>query len=166
MNRQLGNGGDARQRQEEAELLGKFEIGAGEDIPARQILRLEHVAIGGEDELGLGLRGGGAVAKGGEGLRDLARRGCSDVDVVTLKNAAQIGLVGVARPQPLDLGRLAPKRLQKGVGEFCRVKRLLRQNLNGFSDFCGVHWAESFVIQGFRQLFGATNCQCGWKRPS
>ena len=59
--RDLPDGGDAGQRQEEAEMVGKVLVGAGDGFAAGQILGLEVHAVGRQDELRLGLGGRGAV---------------------------------------------------------------------------------------------------------
>ena len=51
----LLDGGDAGQRQEEAEMVGKVRIGAGDRLAARQVLGLERLAVRRQDELRLGL---------------------------------------------------------------------------------------------------------------
>ena len=51
----LADGADARQRQEEAEVVREVLIGAGDGLAARQVFGLEVDAVGGQDELRLGL---------------------------------------------------------------------------------------------------------------
>jgi hypothetical protein len=53
----LPDGGDAGERQKEAEMVREIGIGAGDRIAARQVLGLERVAIGRQDELRLGPSG-------------------------------------------------------------------------------------------------------------
>jgi hypothetical protein len=50
----LFDGRDAGERQEEAEMVRKVCIGAGDRLAARQILGLERLAIGRQNELRLG----------------------------------------------------------------------------------------------------------------
>ena len=70
----LLDGGDAGERQEEAEMVGKVLVGAGDRLAAREILGLEIHAVGREDELCLGLGGGGARLQSGQRPRYLSRR--------------------------------------------------------------------------------------------
>jgi hypothetical protein len=49
----LPDRGDAGERQEEAEMVREIGIGAGDRIAACQVLGLECIAIGREDEFGL-----------------------------------------------------------------------------------------------------------------
>src|ERR1035437_3287057 len=62
-----------------------------------------------------------------------------DVDVVSLKDAAQVGFVRRARPQPLDCGRLVSEGFRKGERKLLSIERLLSQRGNRFFDFNGVH---------------------------
>ena len=109
----LPDGGDAGQRQEEAEVVGEVLVGAGDGLAAGQVFGLEVRAVGGEDELRLGLGGGGAVLQRLERLRDLPGVAGQDVDVVGLENAAEVGLVRRARAQALDRRSLLPKASRK-----------------------------------------------------
>ena len=59
----LLDGGDAGERQEEAEMVGEIGVAAGDGFAGGDVLGLEVDAIGGEDELRLGAGGGGAVAQ-------------------------------------------------------------------------------------------------------
>ena len=120
-------------------MIGKIGVGAGHGIAADQVFGLELLPIGGEDELDLEPGGGGAGLEGGEGCRDFTRRAGDDVDIVALQDAAQIGSVGIALAQLLDLGRLAPEGLQKGIGEFGSIKRRLGQIGNCLFNLDRVH---------------------------
>jgi hypothetical protein len=95
--------------------------------PLAQVFGLEVRAVGGEDELRLGL-----------GRRRLALRAasvcvtrpasqCQDVDVAGLENTAEVGLVRRPGAQALEGRRLVAKGLKEGVGELCGVKRPLRE---------------------------------------
>lgn len=64
---------DAGQRQEETEMVGKIGKGAGHRLSTAQIFNLEINSIGGQDELGLGLRSGRAISQRGQALCDLPR---------------------------------------------------------------------------------------------
>lgn len=64
------------------------------------------------------------------------------MDMTALQHrAGDVGLVGIARPQPLDRGILAAKGAQELEGELSPVKRLKRRIGNGFFDLDGVHTA-------------------------
>ena len=67
-----------------------------------------------------------------------------DVDVVRLKDAAQVGLVRCARAQPLDRRLLVAEGLKEGERKLLSVKRLLRQRGNGFFDLNGVQLLARF----------------------
>lgn len=60
----LRHRGDARQRQESAELIGQVGQRAGDGVAAGQLLRLHLRAVGGEHELGFGTGGSRAFAPG------------------------------------------------------------------------------------------------------
>jgi hypothetical protein len=124
----LLDGGDAGQREEEAEVIGEGGVVAGDGLAGGQVFGLERLAVGGEDELGLALGGGRAGAQrlqpgaGGAGLA------YGDVDVVALKHAAgHVGGVVVADAQALECGVLVAEGGQKGERELVSVKGLERQ---------------------------------------
>ena len=60
------------------------------------------------------------------------------MDVVGLKNAAEVGLVRRTRAQPLDRRLLVAEGFEEGVREVLGVKRLLRQLRNGLFYLNGV----------------------------
>jgi hypothetical protein len=64
----LLDGGDPRKRQEDAEMIGEIGIGTGDGIATDQILRLQRLAIGCQNEPGLCRCRLGAVAQGSEGI--------------------------------------------------------------------------------------------------
>ncbi len=72
-------------------------------------------------------------------LRDLAGRCDGDVDVVGLKDAAEVGLVRLALAQALDRRLLVAEGFEEREGELGRVERLLRQRRNGLFNFDRVH---------------------------
>ena len=61
------------------------------------------------------------------------------MDVVRLKHAAEVGLVGLALAQALERGFLVPEGFKERVGELLSLERPLRQRRNGFFDFDRVH---------------------------
>jgi hypothetical protein len=61
------------------------------------------------------------------------------MDVVGLKDPADIGLVGLARTQALDRRVLGPEFLKKGKWEFGRIECPFRERRNGFFNLNGVH---------------------------
>ena len=135
----LADGADARQRQEEAEVVGKVLEGTGDGLAAGQVLGLEVHAIGGEDELRLGLGRRRAGLESGQRLGHPPCVAGQDVDVAGLENTAEVGLVRRPRAQALDGRRLVAKGFKEGVGELCGVKGLLRKVCDGLFDFYGVH---------------------------
>lgn len=78
--------------------------------------------------------------QGGEGFRDLAGGGDGNMDVVRLKDAAQVGLVRLAFAQAPEGRFLVPEGLQEGEGELSRIERLFGQGGYGLFDFDGVHF--------------------------
>ncbi len=120
-------------------MIGEIGVAAGDGLAGGDVLGLEVDAVGGENELGLGAGRGGAVAKGGQGCRDVARFAGFQVDVVGLQDAAEVGLVRRAGAQALDRRVLVSEGHEEGIGELCRVKRLLSQFGNSLFDFNGVH---------------------------
>ena len=87
----LLDGGDACERQEEAEMVVEIGIGTGDGrIVGGEVFGLERLAIGCQDEAGFALGRSGAGAQDGEGGRGLARRAGGDVEVVGLKDAAKV----------------------------------------------------------------------------
>jgi hypothetical protein len=63
-------------------MVGEVGVGAGDDFAGLDILRLEAVTVCRQNELGFGLRRGGASAQRGEGLRDSAR--CGDGNMTAI----------------------------------------------------------------------------------
>ena len=118
---------------------GKVLVGAGDRFAARQVLGLEVYSVGRQDEFRLRLGGRRAGLQRGERLRDLARRADGDVDVVGLKNAAQVGLVRGARAQPLDRRLLVAEGFKEGdTGNSPASNGCSAKCGNGFFDFNGV----------------------------
>lgn len=94
---------DTGQRQEEAKMVGKVRIGAGDGFAARQLFRLKGLPVGGEDKFSFGFCGGRAGAQGFEGITHSSRFTHCDMDIVALKYTTQhIGRVVVARAQALE----------------------------------------------------------------
>ena len=87
---QLPDGGDPRQRQEEAEMVRKGGVVAGDRLAGLHVLGLERVPVGRQDELGLGLGRCWAGLQPAQRLGDGAGGGDSDMDVVGLKHAAHV----------------------------------------------------------------------------
>ena len=73
------------------------------------------------------------------------------MDVVRLKHAAEVGLVGLALAQALERGVLVPEGLKERIGELRRVERPLRQRRNGFFDFDRVHSVSPLSVVSTRK---------------
>src|SRR5262249_25852974 len=114
-------------------------IGAGYRLAARQVLGLEVDPIGCEDEFRLRLGRGRTCLQRRESLGDLALATAGNVDVVGLKNAAQVGLIRCASAKPFDRRVLIPEGLKESEGEFDRVEWLLGESRDSFFDLNGVH---------------------------
>ena len=108
----LLDGGNARQRRQEAKVIGKVRLGTG-----------ERFAIGGKDEPGLGTRRGRAGLEGGERGGDGARLAHGHVNIAGLQHAAEVGFVGPASAQSLERGVLVAEGLQEGKGKLVPIKR-------------------------------------------
>ena len=141
LSRDLLDGRDAGQRQEEAEVIREVLVGAGDRLAARKVLGLEGFPVRREDEFGLGARGRRAGLQRGQSLRDLAWGSDGDVDVVGLEDAAKVGFVGLARAQALERRFLVAEGLQEGERELRRVERLLGQGRYCFFDLDSVHFS-------------------------
>jgi hypothetical protein len=142
----LLDGGNARQRQEEAEVVREVGVVAGDRLAGCQVLGLQRLAVGREDELGL-LRGGaGAGAQDGQRIGDLTGRTRGDVDVVALEHAANVGFVGRAGPQPLERRPLLPEGCKKIESELAAVKSPLGELRDGRFDLDRVHSGATSVL--------------------
>ena len=135
----LADGADARQRQEEAEVIGKVLEGAGDGLAAGQVFGLEVRAVRSKDELRLGLGRRRAGLESGQRLRHPPSVAGQNVDVAGLENTAEVGFVRRPRTQALDCRRLVAKGFKEGVGELCTVEGLLREVGDGLFDFYGIH---------------------------
>ena len=135
----LRNRGDPGQRQEKPKVIRELGIGAGNGIGAAEVFRLKRLAVGGQNELGLGRCRLGAGAQGLERFIHLAGGAGDDMDIAALKHATNIRLVGIAGAQALDCGVLVAKGAQELKGELGPVKRLKRKVGYGFFDFNGIH---------------------------
>lgn len=67
------------------------------------------------------------IAKLPDGFRDLARIADLEVDVIVLKNAADIGFVGRAAALSPDRGRLVAESFEECERELVHVERLIRE---------------------------------------
>src|SRR5208282_4778308 len=88
----LPYGGDSSQSQKEPETVGEVLVGTGDRLAAGQLLGLKIHAVRGKNELRLGLDGRGAFTQRGQRPRQVAVFASSNVDVVGLENAAEVGL--------------------------------------------------------------------------
>src|SRR6476620_11199234 len=113
----LFNRRDASERKEKTEMIREVPISAGGRLTARKVLGLESVSIGRQNELGLGSGGRWADLKRGERLRDLAGAYDGDMDVVGLKNSANVGLVRLSFAKALEGRLLVAEGLEEGEGE-------------------------------------------------
>ena len=110
----LLDGGDARERQERAEVVREIAIGAGDGFAVDQILRLQVDTVRGEDELGFRRACLWAFTQGLQRLVDRARITSGNMDIVALEDAAgKVRGVGCPGPQLLQRVRLAPERFEK-----------------------------------------------------
>lgn len=136
------------QRQKKAKMVGEVGIAAGDRLAACQVLGLECLSVGRENEFGFGSGGRRAVLERDKRLRDLAGGSDGDMDIVGLKDATQVGLVRLALAQALDRRLLVAEGLKEGEGELRAVERLLGERRDGFFDLYGVHTPPRlFVIR-------------------
>jgi hypothetical protein len=124
-------------------MVREVGIQAGDRLAARQVLGLEGVSIGRENEFGLGSGGRRAGPERRKPLRDLAECGDGNMDVVGLKDAAYVGLVRLALAQTLEGGLFVAEGLEEGEGELCRVERMFGESRDSFLDLNGVHAMEA-----------------------
>jgi hypothetical protein len=89
----LFDGRDAGEWQEKAEMVREIGIGAGDGLVACQVLGLESLSVRRQDELRLGPGRRRTGLQGGQRFDGLAGGGNGDMDVVGLKDAAQVGPV-------------------------------------------------------------------------
>ena len=119
----LLDGRDAGERQEGPEMIGEVLVGADDRrIIRRQVLGLDRLPIRRENELGLGLGGRRARLQRREGLRDLADRANGDVNVIGLKDPADVRLVRPPPSEPPDRGFLLSKASRKANGNSSGAK--------------------------------------------
>ena len=121
----LFDGSDAGERQEKAEMVREVGIGTGNRLATRQILGLEPFPIRRQDELCLGPGRRRTGLQRGEGLRDLAGGGHSDMDFVALKDSTEIRVVRVTRAQALEGRFLVAEGLQERERKLGGIERLL-----------------------------------------
>ena len=121
----LPDGGDAGERQEEAEMVRELGMGAGDGLAARQVLGLERLSVGRQNELRFGPGRRRAGPQRGEGRGDLAGGGDGDMDVVRLKDTTQVGPVRLALAQAPEGRLLVAEGLQEGERELAGVERPL-----------------------------------------
>lgn len=147
--------GDARERQEETEVVREVGIVAGDGFAAGQVFGLKLLPIGREDELGLVRCRLRTFAQRCERLANPTGRACRDVDVATLKDTARkIGLIGSAftvLPQTVDGRLLVPEGGEELEGKLDPIKRLGRELGYGFFDFDGVHKKTDSSVESTRQ---------------
>jgi hypothetical protein len=133
-------------------MVGKVREGAGDRLAACQVFRLEVRAVGSEDELRLGLGGGGAVLERFERLRHRACVAGQDVDVAGLENAAEVGPVRRPRTKALDRRILVAEGFKEGIGE---VRR--RSTLSAPSNVSrGIRRGHSAL---FSAMYSRMNCR-------
>jgi hypothetical protein len=68
------------------------------------------------------------------------------MDVVGLKDAAQVGPVRLALAQALEGGFLVPEGLEEGERKLLRIERLLRERRYGLLDLDGVHTSSRLSV--------------------
>ena len=107
----------------------------------RQVLGFKTDAVGREDELRLCFSGRRALPQRPQRVRDLVRVACRYVNVIGLKNTAEVGLVRGARAEPLDRRVLVAERFEESIRKVRRVKRLIRQLRDGLFNFNRVQLA-------------------------
>ena len=121
-------------------MIREVGVGAGDGVASGGILGLKIGAVSGEDELRLGLGGGGAGFEAYKGLGHLPFGAGLEVDVVRLKNAIKVGFVRRSCAQAFDGSVLIPESQEEGIGELVSIERLLGQDGDGLFNFNSVHW--------------------------
>lgn len=159
----LLNGRDAGERQENTEMVGKILVSACDGFAARQILGLERLTVCRQDELRFRSRRCGALPQRRQRYRDVSAGACGEVNVVGLKNTADIGFVGGPSPEPLDRRLLVAESFEEGIRKVRAVKGLIRQLRNRFFYFNGVQLSASlgataYVMRSFFRDVRAATC--------
>src|SRR6266404_4190110 len=95
-------------------MVREVGIGAGDRLAARQVLGLESLSIGCQNEFSLGFGCRRAGFERGKRLRDLAGGGDGYMNVVGLEDAAQVRLVRLALAQAFDRRLLVAESLKEG----------------------------------------------------
>ncbi|MDG1431914.1 MAG: hypothetical protein P8Q23_10120 [Paracoccaceae bacterium] len=132
------DGADTRQWQEKAKVIGEVFVGAGNRFTRGQVFGLKVSTVRREYEFGFSFGGRWAGLQFRQSLCDIALVTDGNVDVVGLKNASKIGLVGSPGAQPFERRGLVPECFEENIRELLRVERLLRKCGNGFFNFDGV----------------------------
>ena len=140
------DGADPCQGQEEAKVIGKVGVSAGDRLAGGKVFSLKIGAIGGQHEFRLGLGGGGTGFELRKGRCDFPCPADFQMNVVGLKNAAQVGLVGRSALQALDGGRLVSKSEQESEREFFGVEWKLGQCRYGFFNLNSIHACFPLVV--------------------
>ena len=76
---------DLTYEKEKAKVVGRLGPVAGQGFAGLQVFGLDLIAVGGEDEFGLGAGGGGAGAQGGQGGAGVARLHDGKVNIERLQ---------------------------------------------------------------------------------
>jgi hypothetical protein len=118
----LLDGGDAGQRQEEAESGREIGIGAGDGFAEVRSSASKVSPSVARMNLALAARWPGWPCRAARVRRTWPAIAGGDVDVVGLKDAAQVGLVRRAGAQALEVVSLLPKASRKAKGN-CRFQK-------------------------------------------
>ena len=125
-------------------MVRKVLISTRNGFTVRQVLRLKINSIGRQDKLRFRFGGRGTLPQRRQHLRDLSRGARTNVDVVSLENAAQVRLVRCAGSQPFDRCLLVAEGFKESIRKVLRIIRLIRQLRNGFFYFNGVQLVTPF----------------------
>ena len=124
------------QRQEKAEMIGKVRVGAGDRLAASSGPRPRRSSPSvARMNCAFALAVAGLAFSAASVLVTSPSGADGDVDVVGLKNAAEIGPVGRAAAQPPDRSVFVPERRQEGERKFRRVIRRFGQLRHLLFDF-------------------------------
>ncbi len=139
----LLDGRNAGEGQEEAEMVREVGVAAGDGPAAADVLGFEPLAVRRQNEfrLRLGRRRAGLQRR--QRFRDLAGGGDGDMDVVGLKDAAEVRPVRFALAEAFERRLFVAERFEEGERELLRIKRPLGQPGYRLFDLDSVHFLES-----------------------
>lgn len=119
-------------------MIWEVLVGTGNRFARGQVFSLKVSTVRRKNEFSFGFGGRWAGLQLRQSLRNAARVTDGNVDVVGLKNASKIGLVGSPGAKPFERRGFVAERFEESIRELLSIKRLLSKCGNGFFNFDGV----------------------------